>query len=86
MFLWCGCEADSDRPDRLSRMHPLQGDQTMADANQGTGRTSFQVPDEMRNMAERSLTQALESFLRASRQTAETGLRSAGAGIGECFD
>jgi hypothetical protein len=33
----------------------------------GTGRTNFQVPDEMRRMAEQSVTQArqaLESFLR----------------------
>jgi len=47
----------------------------MADANQGTGRSGFQVPEEMRNMAERSLTQAreaLENFWRASRQSAET--------------
>lgn len=46
----------------------------MADANQGTGRSGFQVPEEMRNMAERSLTQAreaLENFWRASRQSAE---------------
>jgi phasin len=36
---------------------------------------SFQVPEEMRTMAERSLTQArqaLESFLQAARRTAET--------------
>ena len=47
----------------------------MADANQGAGGTGFQVPEEMRNMAERSLTQAreaLENFWRASRQSAET--------------
>src|SRR3954467_13388277 len=46
----------------------------MADANQGT-RMNFQVPEEMRTMAERSLTQArqaLESFLGAARRTAET--------------
>jgi len=47
----------------------------MADANQGAGGTGFQVPEEMRNMAERSLTQAreaLENFWRASRRSAET--------------
>jgi phasin len=46
----------------------------MADANQGA-RMNFQVPEEMRTMAERSLTQtrqALESFLGAARRTAET--------------
>ena len=46
----------------------------MADANQGT-RMNFQIPEEMRTMAERSVTQtrqALESFLQAARRTAET--------------
>src|SRR4029453_1866767 len=46
----------------------------MADANQGT-RMNFQVPEEMRTMAERSVTQtrqALDSFLGAARRTAET--------------
>src|SRR3954465_10835712 len=46
----------------------------MADANQGT-RMNFQVPEEMRAMAERSLTQArqaLDSFLGAARRTAAT--------------
>jgi phasin len=46
----------------------------MTDANQGT-RMNFQVPEEMRTMAERSLTQtrqALDSFLGAARRTAET--------------
>ena len=46
----------------------------MADANQRT-RMNFQVPEEMRTMAERSLTQtrqALDSFLGAARRTAET--------------
>jgi hypothetical protein len=36
---------------------------------------NFQVPEEMRTMAERSVTQtrqALESFLGAARRTAET--------------
>src|SRR3954453_15199240 len=47
----------------------------MAGGTQGTGQTNFQVPEEMRTMAERSLTQtrqALESFLGAARRTAET--------------
>src|SRR3954454_4454810 len=47
----------------------------MAGGTQGTGRMNFQVPDEMRTMAERSVTQArqaLESFLQAARRTAET--------------
>src|SRR5215213_5647995 len=46
----------------------------MADANQGT-RMNFQVPEEMRRMAEQSVTQtrqALDSFLQAARRTAET--------------
>src|SRR5215204_2526180 len=41
----------------------------------GTGRMNFQVPEEMRTMAERSVTQArqaLDSFLQAARRTAET--------------
>src|SRR3954452_11054708 len=47
----------------------------MAEGDQGTRPMNFQVPDEMRTMAERSLTQArqaLESFLGAARRTAET--------------
>src|SRR3954462_12453967 len=47
----------------------------MAGGTQGTGRMNFQVPDEMRTMAERSVTQArqaLESFLQATRRTAES--------------
>ena len=47
----------------------------MADANQDTKRTSFQVPEEMRTFAEQSLTQArqaLDGFLGAARRTAET--------------
>jgi hypothetical protein len=47
----------------------------MAGGTQDTGRMNFQVPEEMRNMAERSVTQArqaLESFLQAARRTAET--------------
>ena len=47
----------------------------MAGGTQGTGRTNFQVPDEMRTMAERSVTQtrqALESFLQAARRTSES--------------
>src|SRR5215203_1638844 len=47
----------------------------MAGGTQGTGRMNFQVPEEMRTMAERSVTQArqaLESFLQAARRTSET--------------
>src|SRR3954463_11023260 len=47
----------------------------MAQGDQGTRQMNFQVPEEMRNMAERSVTQtrqALESFLQAARRTAET--------------
>src|SRR4051812_45471377 len=47
----------------------------MANANQDTKRTSFQVPEEMRTFAEQSLTQArqaLDGFLGAARRTAET--------------
>src|SRR4051812_6274961 len=47
----------------------------MAGGTQGTGRMNFEVPEEMRTMAERSVTQtrqALESFLQAARRTAET--------------
>src|SRR5829696_3747370 len=47
----------------------------MADANQGARPMNFQVPEEMRTMAERSLTQArqaLDSFLGAARRTADT--------------
>src|SRR3954465_7986780 len=41
----------------------------------GTERTSFQVPEEMRRMAEQSVTQtrqALENYLRAARRTSES--------------
>src|SRR5215208_3197468 len=47
----------------------------MAGGTQDTGRMNFQVPEEMRTMAERSVTQArqaLESFLQAARRTADT--------------
>src|SRR3954466_13821568 len=47
----------------------------MAEGEQGTRQMNFQVPEEMRTMAERSLTQArqaLDSFLGAARRTAET--------------
>src|SRR3954453_12442416 len=47
----------------------------MAGGTHDTGRMNFQVPEEMRTMAERSLTQArqaLESFLGAARRTAGT--------------
>ena len=44
----------------------------MAGGTQGPGQTPFKVPDEMRNMAERSVTQArqaLDSFMQAARRT-----------------
>src|SRR3954454_8583626 len=47
----------------------------MADADKGARPMNFQVPEEMRTMAEKSLEQArqaLESFLQAARRTAET--------------
>src|SRR4051794_41906094 len=47
----------------------------MAGGTQGTGRMNFQVPDEMRTMAERSVTQArqaLENYLQAARRTSES--------------
>src|SRR5215204_6270096 len=47
----------------------------MAGGTQGTGRTGFQVPEEMRRMAEQSVTQtrqALENYLRAARRPSET--------------
>lgn len=47
----------------------------MAGGTQDKGRTNFQVPDEMRNVAERSVTQtrqALEGFLQAARRTTES--------------
>src|SRR3954464_4771998 len=47
----------------------------MAEDDQGTRQMNFQVPEEMRTMAERSVTQtrqALDSFLGAARRTAET--------------
>src|SRR5918912_2423249 len=47
----------------------------MAGGTQGSGRMNFQVPDEMRRMAEQSVAQArqaLDSFLQAARRTAET--------------
>jgi phasin len=47
----------------------------MAEGDQATRPMNFQVPEEMRTMAERSLTQtrqALDSFLGAARRTAET--------------
>src|SRR5215213_7642780 len=47
----------------------------MAQGDQGTRPMNFQVPEEMRTMAERSVTQArqaLESFMQAARRTAET--------------
>src|SRR5690349_644211 len=53
----------------------------MAGGTQGTGQTPFKVPDEMRNMAERSVTQArqaLESFLQAARRTSENMEQTSG--------
>ena len=53
----------------------------MAGDTQGTGQTNFKVPDEMRNMAERSVTQArqaLESFLQAARRTTENMEQTSG--------
>ena len=47
----------------------------MADANKDARPMNFQVPEEMRTMAERSVTQArqaLESYLQAARRTSET--------------
>src|SRR3954470_13338204 len=47
----------------------------MAGGTQGSGRTSFQVPEEMRRMAEQSVSQtrqALENYLRAARRTSES--------------
>src|SRR3954451_21041051 len=47
----------------------------MAEGDQGTRQMNFQVPEEMRRMAEQSVTQtrqALDSFLQAARRTAET--------------
>src|SRR3954453_1673003 len=47
----------------------------MAEGDKGTRQMNFQVPEEMRTMAERSVAQtrqALDSFLGAARRTAET--------------
>ena len=47
----------------------------MAGGTQGTGRTGYQIPDEMRTLAERSVTQArqaLESYVQAARRTSES--------------
>jgi hypothetical protein len=44
----------------------------MAGGTEGTGRMNFQVPEEMRTMAEKSLEQArqaVESFMGAARRT-----------------
>src|SRR5215212_6523458 len=52
-----------------------QGGYTMAVCTQGAGKATFKVPDEMRNMAERSVTQArqaLDGFLQAARRTTES--------------
>src|SRR3954467_9147329 len=53
----------------------------MVDANRGTKPVNFQVPEDMRNMAERSVTQArqaLESFLQAARRTTESMEQTSG--------
>src|SRR3982750_3984067 len=53
----------------------------MAGDTQGKGQTNFKVPDEMRTMAERSVTQtrqALESFLQAARRTTESMEQTSG--------
>src|SRR5215218_2312900 len=53
----------------------------MAGGTQDKGRMNFQVPDEMRTMAERSVTQtrqALESFLQAARRTTESMEQTSG--------
>src|SRR5690242_7594849 len=47
----------------------------MAGGTQGIGQTGYQIPEEMRRMAEQSVTQArtaLERYLQAARRTAET--------------
>jgi phasin len=47
----------------------------MAQGDQATRPMNFQVPEEMRTMAERSVTQArqaLESYLQAARRTSES--------------
>ena len=47
----------------------------MAEGDKGARPMNFQVPEEMRTMAERSVTQArqaLESFMQAARRTTET--------------
>src|SRR5690349_8852021 len=53
------------------------GDGTMPGGNQGSGsgQASFQVPEEMRQMAERSVSQArqaLDSFLQTARRTTDS--------------
>jgi len=53
----------------------------MAGGTQDKGRMNFQVPEEMRNMAERSVTQtrqALEGFLQAARRTTESMEQTSG--------
>src|SRR4051794_5873856 len=57
----------------------------MAGGTQGTGRMNFQVPEEMRTMAERSVTQArqaLESYLQAARRTSESMEQTSDKGAG----
>jgi phasin len=53
----------------------------MAGGTQGTGQTGYQIPDEMRRMAEQSVTQArqaLESYLQAARRTSESMEQTSG--------
>src|SRR3954470_24895399 len=53
----------------------------MAQGDQATRPVNFQVPDEMRTMAERSVTQtrqALEGFLQAARRTTESMEQTSG--------
>ena len=53
----------------------------MAEGDQGTRPMNFQVPEEMRTMAERSVTQtrqALEGFLQAARRTTESMEQTSG--------
>ncbi len=53
----------------------------MAGGTQGTGQAAYKVPDEMRNMAERSVTQArqaLEGYMQATRRAAETMQQTSG--------
>src|SRR3954451_25082604 len=53
----------------------------MAGGSQDKGRMNFQIPEDMRTMAERSVTQtrqALEGFLQAARRTTESMEQTSG--------